>query len=292
MHEPIDMLPIWDSTQRGHLQCYQSGMTQRLRNAGATLGNRQDIDAESNPQQYMYSQALRAAVAECLLCMPAYRIGVEELVKRTGDQMNAQLLAMGASLTASFPPYREPELSQRWYSRQKPRQRKPPPPPPMPRPASQAANAPVPLFAQAAAQAAAAGLPPAPRLGYAQAVNAAAQIPVIPHINPLNQQPLAPMPLLAGNPSPNPGANGPLHLVPNPLPCIVQKKATWLNAGYHVTINIPNVSPTTTVRQVKNELIRQGVSNKMMMRHGLSLMMDNQKLGDFKALQHVRVMEM
>ncbi|KAE8446826.1 hypothetical protein EG329_011603 [Mollisiaceae sp. DMI_Dod_QoI] len=285
MRQPYERLPDWGTV--GKLLCYISTMTPRLQAGGGTLGSKQDIEAEQNPKRSIYSKALRSLIMECLLVSPAKRIPPAELVKRTGDQLDAQRMRKGATaLNTNLQRYAEPLLSQRWYSGNL-----------NGNPANAPQNQPsaVPVVAGAPPppvykQAPAAAQPPP--LVLAQPGAAVAPLQVVP---PAVVLPAAPLPPAFGNAGVNQGANGPLHPVPSPLTFIVQRKARFFGmGGGHTVFNIQNLAATVQVGDVKTTLKRLGAGveeKNMEMRHGRILMLDNMKLGEFQGLRNVRATE-
>lgn len=104
------------------LEIYCSDLSSRLKSGGHTLGVPELIFREQGHKSLPYSKNLHALVAECLLVSPASRISSTDLVRETQRGKEACRIASGEipELREGLPdPYREPDLSERWYSGQR-----------------------------------------------------------------------------------------------------------------------------------------------------------------------------
>lgn len=104
---------------------YHSELNHKLRQRGRTLATLEQIALEQAGQDLKYSKALHALVAECLLLIPDERPTPTDLVKETGSQLLIAKMTSRAAPVGTLPrhsflnQFREPTLSDRWYSGQK-----------------------------------------------------------------------------------------------------------------------------------------------------------------------------
>lgn len=108
----------------GDLGNYHSELNHKLRERGRTLATFEQIELEKAGKDLKYSKALHALVAECLLLIPDERPTPTDLVKETGSQLLITKMSARVTPVDSMPrfglnSFREPTLSERWYSGQK-----------------------------------------------------------------------------------------------------------------------------------------------------------------------------
>jgi hypothetical protein len=104
---------------------YHSELNYKLRQRGRTLATFEQIELEKAGRDLKYSKALHALVAECLLLIPDERPTPTDLVKETGSQLSIAKMSSHTAPVENMPrpsllnQFREPTLSDRWYSGQK-----------------------------------------------------------------------------------------------------------------------------------------------------------------------------